>query len=373
MKLFYLVKGWIGHFLSATVVWSGRRQGSHHGRSVGAPKARDGPSTYARASSGVPAYAAKMWPRQVIGEQEVRHGRETCCHPATRAFPSILIPDLDHHNEGYIEDRQVGWYSINGLKNTGRVTFMETGPNLTQVTLFLHFQPPVGVFGKWGELLVGDHLERVLEEDLQRFAHMVRETPHGTLDPMSSHFLFQEKSADATGTATAKQNNSMSDDPMMTPQELEERRKRSEQEKAASEQVEMERETATEHESALLELARREQESVLNRQAEWNREEEQKRQAQSANETEVTRLNTEQHDPTLYTLGGRGAATQDTPLSDRDASNQRFPDYQRGPDSTSPKKALETATEIEKTESPWRRAIRGEEPQVEEEDSPSQE
>ena len=70
----------------------------------------------------------------------------------------------------------------------------------------------------------------------------------------------------------------------------------------------------------------------------------------------------------MGTLGGRGAAAPETPLGDRDSRNERFPDYHRGPDSVSPKKALEAGTEIEKTESPWRRAIRGEEPFVDQED-----
>jgi hypothetical protein len=47
-----------------------------------------------------------------------------------------------------------------------------------------------------------------------------------------------EKSAVATGTATARQNRSMSDDPMMTPEELEARQERLEQEKEASERAE---------------------------------------------------------------------------------------------------------------------------------------
>src|SRR5215469_913984 len=108
--------------------------------------------------------------------------------------------EWDAINEDWIEDREVGWRSLNDLENTGRVTFMETGPDVTLVNVFLHFQPPGGVVGKWGEFLVGDHLERELQEDTQHFAHMVEEAPPGALDPMSSHFLFHEKSAVATGT-----------------------------------------------------------------------------------------------------------------------------------------------------------------------------
>jgi Polyketide cyclase / dehydrase and lipid transport len=281
--------------------------------------------------------------------------------------------EWDAINEGWIEDRQVGWRSLNGLQNSGRVTFMETAPNLTQVSVFLLFQPPAGVAGKLGEFLAGDRLERELEEDLQRFARMVEEAPPGALDPMSSHFLFHEKSAVATGTATAGQNRSMSGDPMMTPQELEARSERQEQEKEASERAEKESETARQHEAALQEQTRREREAALKRQAELDREEEQRKQAQSAREATEKRDAAEQQDPMLGTLGGRHAAAPETPLGDRDSRRDRFPDYHRGPDAVSPKKALEAGTEIEKTESPWRRAIRGEEPLAEKEDTTQQE
>jgi Polyketide cyclase / dehydrase and lipid transport len=281
--------------------------------------------------------------------------------------------EWDAVNEDWIEDRQVGWRSTNGLKNSGRVTFMETGPNLTQVTIFLHFEPPQGVVGKLGEFLAGDRLERELQEDLQRFARMVEEAPPGTLDPMSSHFLFHEKSTVATGTATERQKRSMSADPMMTQQELEARRERLEQEKEAREREEMERETSMQHEAALLEHARREHEAALERQAELNREEEQRKQAKLARDATETPAVAEQQDSTMATLGGRGAAAPETPFGDRDSRRERFPDYHRGPDAVSPKKALEAGTEIEKTESPWRRAIRGEESLVDKEDPTTQE
>ena len=63
----------------------------------------------------------------------------------------------------------------------------------------------------------------------------------------------------------------------------------------------------------------------------------------------------------------------EAPFGDRDSRNERFPDYHRGPDAISPKKALGAGNEIEKTESPWRRAIRGEEPHNESEGTTSYE
>ncbi len=281
--------------------------------------------------------------------------------------------EWDAINEGRIEDRQVGWRSINGLENAGKVTFVETGPNVTQVNVFLHFQPPGGAVGRVGEFLLGDRLEHEFQEDLQRFAHMVEKASPGALDPMSSHFLFHEKSAVATGTVTADQKRSMSDDPMMSPQDLGERSDRIGQEKAASEREEKERDIARQRKADLLEQTRQKNQAALEQQAVLNREEEQRKQVQLAQEANERGKTSDQRDSTLHTLGGRSAATAEAPLGDRDARNERFPDYHRGPDAISPKKALDNGVEIEKTESPWRRAIRGEEPLIEAEETPSQE
>jgi hypothetical protein len=284
--------------------------------------------------------------------------------------------EWDAVNEDCIEDRQVGWRSISGLENNGRITFLQTGPDLTEVNVFLHFNPPGGVAGKLGEFLAGDRFDHALQEDLQHFARMVEQAPPGALDPMSSHYLFHSGSAVATGTATASQNLSMADDPMMSPQALEERKARVEQEEVASEQARRESEAAIQREIDSLEQARRERETALGRQAELDREAAQQRQAELEREAREKGEIAEQQDPILGTLGGRSAATPATPFGDRDARRERFPGYQSGPEAVSPKKALEAGTEIEKKESPWRRAFRGEESVTEEEEeehSPPQE
>ncbi len=161
---------------------------------------------------------------------------------------------------------------------------METSPNLTQVNVFLHFQPPGGAIGSLGEFLVGDRLEHELQEDLRRFARMVEQAPPDALDPMSSHYLFHEKSAVATGTATENQKRTMSDDPMMSQQELEKRHENVQQEKAASEREEKERYVSRQLEADLLEQARQKNQADLEQQAMLDREEEQRKQAQLAQE-----------------------------------------------------------------------------------------
>jgi Polyketide cyclase / dehydrase and lipid transport len=226
--------------------------------------------------------------------------------------------EWDAVNEDWIEDRQVGWRSISGLENSGKVTFLQTGPDLTEVNVFLHFNPPGGVAGKLGEFLA--------------------------------------------------------DDPMMSPQALEERKARVEQEDVTSEQSRRERETVRQREIDSREQARRERETALGRQAELDREAAQQRQAELEREAREKGVISEQQDPILGTLGGRSAATPVTPFGDRDARRERFPGYQFGPEAVSPKKALEAGAEIEKKESPWRRAFRGEESVTEEEEhSPPQE
>lgn len=68
------------------------------------------------------------------------------------------------------------------------------------------------------------------------------------------------------------------------------------------------------------------------------------------------------------TIGGRNAAQAATPLGDRDASTERHPEHQIDPMmSRDPKQQhKENKPTVQETEieSPWRRSIRGEEPEV---------
>jgi len=99
-------------------------------------------------------------------------------------------------NEDWIQDRQIGWRSTAGLRNRGRVTFEQSGPDATRVTVWLEYDPPAGALGEAGEALGGGAtLRRQLHHDLVRFAEMVREAPAGSLDPQSSAYLFHAESA----------------------------------------------------------------------------------------------------------------------------------------------------------------------------------
>jgi uncharacterized membrane protein len=118
--------------------------------------------------------------------------------------------EWDAINEGWIPDRQIGWRSTDGLKNSGRVSFEDLGGDQTRISVVLQYDPPAGVAGEVGDAVIaGPRFEAALQQDLDQFAAMVREAPPGALDPTSSHYLFHSGSAAATGTTTDAQDMSM--------------------------------------------------------------------------------------------------------------------------------------------------------------------
>src|SRR5205807_9498887 len=108
---------------------------------------------------------------------------------------------------------QVGWRSINGFENTGRVIFESLGPDQTRVNVLVRYNPPAGVLGDVGEKLgAGSRFENALQHDLDNFSRMVDQAPTGALDPQSSNYLFHGDSAAAKGTTTDRQNATMRDE-----------------------------------------------------------------------------------------------------------------------------------------------------------------
>ena len=121
--------------------------------------------------------------------------------------------EWDAVNDNWVEDRQIGWHSTNGLENYGRVTFQPTGANQTQVDVYINYNPPAGVLGDVGENLgVGGRFDSVLQHDMDNFARMVDQAPPGALDPTSSNYLFHSGSAAAKGTTTSRQDETMNRD-----------------------------------------------------------------------------------------------------------------------------------------------------------------
>ncbi|HAE83335.1 MAG TPA: hypothetical protein DCL75_19295 [Ktedonobacter sp.] len=118
--------------------------------------------------------------------------------------------EWDAVNENWVEDRQIGWRSTNGVENAGRVIFESLGANQTRVDVLIRYNPPAGVLGDVGEnLVVGGRFDKALQQDLDNFARMVDQAPAGALDPTSSNYLFHSGSAAAKGTTTSRQNETM--------------------------------------------------------------------------------------------------------------------------------------------------------------------
>ncbi|HEY0394114.1 MAG TPA: SRPBCC family protein [Candidatus Elarobacter sp.] len=118
--------------------------------------------------------------------------------------------EWDAVNEGWVPDRVIGWRSVDGLKNSGRVTFEALDDAATRLTVDIAYEPPAGFLGRIGEVLgAGGQFERRLQHDLQHFAAMVEEAPPGALDPTSSAYLFHADSAAAKGATTQAQDESM--------------------------------------------------------------------------------------------------------------------------------------------------------------------
>jgi uncharacterized membrane protein len=121
--------------------------------------------------------------------------------------------EWDAVNTNWVEDRQIGWQSTNGLENNGQVTFQPAGANQTRVDVYVNYNPPAGVLGDVGERLgAGNRFDAALQHDLDNFARMVDQAPSGALDPTSSNYLFHGGSAAAQGKTTQHQDATMDRD-----------------------------------------------------------------------------------------------------------------------------------------------------------------
>jgi hypothetical protein len=270
----------------------------------------------------------------------------------------------DAVNEDWIADRQVGWRSINGLQNTGKVTFQPLAEQKTAVDIYLQVTPPAGPLGRLAEWLGGDsRFEQELQDDLNHFAQMVEQAPRGTLDPMQSHYLFHNQSAVARGTATERQREAMQHDPMMSAEALHTREVTIERQQAQEQERQKQQEALRLQTMEAQELTAREQAAALQRQAELDA---QARREQAAREQSVEQR--EPH-PVHDTIGGRNASMDRTTLGDRDARSERFPDYTTGPmTARSPQHIAESGLEHQTHESPWDVAIHGKPEQSRKED-----
>lgn len=276
--------------------------------------------------------------------------------------------EWDAVNEDWVPDQQIGWRSINGLKNSGKVKFLPLGTSRTQVDVFLNYVPPAGIVGEAVDRMGYDsHFDRVLQQDLNNFAHMVELAPVGALDPMQSHYLFHEQSAVTQGKTTQGQQEAMAHDPMMQQDVLEQRRATIEQQmnqqQQASQAMQMEREQARTRQRHVEE----EQRTALHQQAIVDQQQQQaEQQRYQEGEAERHKQEEQREDPVYGTIGGRGAALYKTAFGDQDARTERFPDHVIDPmtarnPTSGEKQEEQTTTPVSDTtvESPWRNSIEG--------------
>lgn len=121
--------------------------------------------------------------------------------------------EWDAINQGWVENRQVGWRSYNGLENEGKVTFQPAGQDETHVDVYISYKPPAGFIGDLVEKMgVGSKFEHDLQHDLENFALMVEATPQQHMDPTESAYLYNSDSAAAEGDTTRQQDETMGSD-----------------------------------------------------------------------------------------------------------------------------------------------------------------
>ncbi|HTK08006.1 MAG TPA: SRPBCC family protein [Ktedonobacteraceae bacterium] len=271
-------------------------------------------------------------------------------------------------NEDWIPDRQIGWRSTSGLQNTGKVKFRVLSANRTEVDVYVSYTPPSGALGQLGEVFVaGTYFDAILKEDLENFAHMVELAPEGSLDPMSSHYLFHPLSAANLKAITPHQTHIWANDPQMQPQALAERRARIAREAHERLLAEQARIAAEKQRRSQEQQAVQNQRAVLERAATKRLQEQLEREAYLAQSHRQQR----QIDPVLDTLGGRNASKDRTAFGDRDGLRPRHPKYEQSPMTAryplKEKATVKLSEEELETDSPWLYSIRGnpEQPPVE--------
>ena len=155
-----------------------------------------------------------VFPLQRLPEVHVVHqGSDLQRQPDIHWVADVVgTHEWDAVNENWIDGKQIGWRSTDGLQNHGVVTFEPVGDSQTKVQVTLSYDPPAGALGDVGEKLgAGNHFEQKLQHDLDHFAQLVAQTPSGALDPESSNYLFHEDSAAVKGKTTAAQDATLAD------------------------------------------------------------------------------------------------------------------------------------------------------------------
>lgn len=265
-------------------------------------------------------------------------------------------------NEDWIPNQQVGWRSVSGLKNTGKVKFSPLGANRTMVSVYISYTPPTGPLGAIVDhFSTSEYFATVLRQDLDNFARMVEQAPPGALDPMSSHYLFHATSAVAEGHVTDRQKAAMARDPRMSSEALAERRARVEREESMRQQEQAAREAERRQRLEWERKTQSEREVILAQERVRRLQEERARAEAQA----LLAAKIRPPDHVLDTIGGRNASIERTAAGDRDGLRHRFIEDMQDPmtsryPSKSSKKTVELSeTEEIKRQSTWFNYIRG--------------
>lgn len=113
-------------------------------------------------------------------------------HRRTHWVADVFGHDVwDAVDEGWIEDRRIGWRSTDGLKNSGSVEFSEAGPGKTWINVQVMYDPPAGFIGEIvNDLAASNRFDEALQECMKEFARLIDNAPPGGLDPNSPDYVF---------------------------------------------------------------------------------------------------------------------------------------------------------------------------------------
>lgn len=276
--------------------------------------------------------------------------------------------EWDAVNEDWIPDRQIGWRSINGFENRGKVTFQEVGNAQSRVDVFLYYNPPLGKLGDFAEnMSLNTHFDEALQHDLENFARMVEQAPANKDDPMASSYLFHDDSAVGSGTATHQQKESMAQDTMMGQQALQKREQAIKQETSVREASMQEEQAHQEQEVARQQQTAQEMRASLARQQDLDKQIRSTQEAANAQPETDTYAEDPQQVRARTTIGGRGASIPNKALGDQDAFSARYPGHEqdemqarrRVPSEQQATEIVNPEVQQTENESPWNDANLG--------------
>ena len=112
----------------------------------------------------------ETFPKFMEGVEEIKQTTDTMTHWTTniggvrREFDAEIVEQQP--------DERIGWHAVDGPKQDGMVTFQPAGPNSTQITVRMDYEPE-GLVEKAGDAL--NIIDRRVDGDLKRFKKFIEE------------------------------------------------------------------------------------------------------------------------------------------------------------------------------------------------------